>query len=132
MSADRENKHGGTVKSFIGLMVVLVLVAVIMPSCEPAFAAAVSPAKITLSKATTIYYDSNTFLTGKSVDTLVWSSDRNFNDTANYDCGVFLTNGTTAGPLKATILNDSSVIVTSATAGDSVKYYFFQVIIKKK
>ena len=121
-------------KGLMGLLAVVMVVAAVMvfaPGCETAEAAAVSPAKINPARNTVVYFGSNTFLTGKSCDTLVWSSDRNFNDTL-YTCAVFLTNGTTAGPLKATILNDSSVIVTSATAGDSVKYYFYQVLLKKK
>lgn len=119
-------------KGLMGLIVAMMAILVVVGGCEIAQAAAVSPAKINLPKSTTVYFDSNTFLTGKSCDTLIWSSDRNFNDTANYDCGIFLTNGTTAGPLKGAILNDSSIIVTSATAGDAVKYYFFQVVLKKK
>jgi len=118
-------------KGFMGLMVAMIAILAVIAGCETAEAAAVSPAKINPARNTVVYFGSNTFLTGKSCDTLVWSSDRNFNDTL-YTCAVFLTNGTTAGPLKATILNDSSVIVTSATAGDSVKYYFYQVLLKKK
>jgi len=115
----------------MAVMVVLLAVTVFMPGCETAEAAAVTPAKINPAKNTVIYFGDNTFLTGKVVDTLVWSSDRNFADTLYY-CAAFATGVTTTGYLTASILNDSSIIVTSSAAGDSLKKYFYQVYLKKK
>jgi hypothetical protein len=114
------------------LMVVAVMAIVTMPGCDTAFAAAVSPAKISPQRNTTIYFGDHTTATGKVVDTLVWSSDRNFNDTANYYCAAFATGVNTTGYLTVSILNDSSIIVTSSAAGDSLKKYFYQVLLKKK
>ena len=122
-------------KGLIGLVAVVVMVVgmmAIMPGCETAEAAAVSPAKINPARNTTIYFGDNTFLTGKVVDTLVWSSDRNFNDTANYYCAVLATGVTTTGSLTVSVLNDSSIIVSSSASGDSLKKYFYQVTLKKK
>jgi hypothetical protein len=119
-------------KRLMGLVAVAVLVAVVMPGCDTAFAAAVSPAKISPARNTTIYFGDHTTATGHVVDTLVWSSDRNFNDTANYYCAAFVSGVTTTGYLTVSILNDSSIIVTSSAAGDSLKKYFYQVVLKKK
>ena len=125
-------KHGGTVKGFIGLMVAMVAILVVVGGCEMAQAAAVSPAKINPQKNTVVYFGEHTFANEHYTDTLVWASDRNFNDTANYNCAVFVSGKTTTGILKGLVLNDSSIIVASSVVTDSTLVYYYQVMLQAK
>lgn len=124
-------------KGLMGLMVVLVVLAVMLV-LEPAMfgqaqaVSAVTPGQINPAKNTVIYFGMSDFITGKVVDTLVLSSDRNFADTANYHVAVLVTPIDALGILRAIVLNDSSVIVTSSAAADSLKTYYYEIVKKKK
>jgi len=107
-------------------LLALALVTVALAVTTPA------PAKVNLPKGTTMYFGHSRFLLTHNVDTLVWSSARKFVDSTNYYCGVFVSGRTTSGVLSATLLNDSSIIVTSTAAADSAFSYYYQVLLQAK
>jgi len=129
-----EDGHGGMMRTIlaVAVMVVAVVGVLTLGGCDIAQAAAVSPAKISPQKNTTVYFGTHTFANAHYTDTLVWSSDRNFNDTANYTCAVIVSGVTTSGILTGKVLNDSAVIVASTEVTDSVDTYSYEVLLKKK
>jgi len=115
-------------KTFIPLLVLSLLVAFLLP----APARAESSGKANFESGMVVYFGLGTTATGYSVDTVAFTSDRNFTDSAYYDIAVFVSNLNATGPWKASVLDDSSVVVTSATAGDSLKSYFYLIFYRPK
>jgi len=110
------------------------VVALALVACLAAFspARAESSGKANFESGMVVYFGLGTTATGYSVDTVAFTSDRNFTDSAHYDIAVFVSNLNATGPWKASVLDDSSVVVTSATAGDSLKSYFYLIFYRPK
>lgn len=108
------------------------LLLVIMTLVVTGTARAEVSAKMNFPSGAVVYYGMGTTTTGYCVDTVAFTSDRNFLDTAAYDVAVFVSNLNATGPWKAAVLNDSSVLVTSATAGDSLKSYYYLIFYRPK
>lgn len=93
-------------------------------------AAVVTPQRTFITGRSWMWYESATFANGDSVsavDTLVWSSDRNFSTDTNYTTAVFVSAATALGDLRAAILDDSTVLVNSDTADSGLTYYYLVV-----
>jgi len=115
----------------IALLAAFVVVAAIVFFSVPR-ADAESSGKMNFPSGAVVYFGMGTTTTGYCVDTVAFTSDRNFTDTSHYDIGVFVSNLDATGPWKAAVLNDSSVVVTSATAGDSLKSYYYLIFYRPK
>jgi len=92
-------------------------------------ATAVSPFKFSSIPATTTYWGKHTFHDTHYQDTLVFSSDRDFS-TSGESTAVFLQSIDCTGYLKASVLDDSSVIIQSDTDTDSTKSFWYVIINK--
>jgi hypothetical protein len=87
---------------------------------------AVSPHKISTIPSTTIYWANHRFRNSRIADTLVFAKARGFK-TAGDSTAIFVSGMTAAGILTATVLNDSSIIITSDAAADSSKSFWYLI-----
>lgn len=92
-------------------------------------ATAVSPLKFSSIPATTTYWGKHTFHDTHYKDTLIFSSDRDFS-TSGESTAVFVQSIDCTGYLKASVLDDSSVIIESDTDTDSTKSFWYVIINK--
>lgn len=89
-----------------------------------------APNKYSVVPGTTVYWDKNRFNDLHQADTLLFSKDRDFT-TSGESTAVFLTGIGTAGFLTASVLDDSSVIITTSAVTDTNKSYWWQINLKK-
>jgi hypothetical protein len=115
----------------IALFAAFIVLASVVFFSVPRARAEVS-AKMNFPSGAVVYYGMGTTTTGHVADTVAFTSDRNFLDTAAYDIAVFVSNLDGAGYWKASLLNDSSVLVTSSAAGDSLKSYYYLIFYRPK
>lgn len=108
------------------------LLALLIAFTVPTPARAESSGKMNFPSGAVIYFGLGTTTTGCSVDSVAFTSDRNFADSAHYDIAVLVSNVDATGVWKAAVLNDSVVLVTSSVAGDSLKSYFYEIIYRPK
>jgi len=110
------------------ILITLIIVAiVVMAGCL--LATEVTPNKGSFVPATTVYFDVGQFHDTHYTDTLIFTSNRNF--TSAESTAVFVQSIDCTGYLKASILDDSSVVITSTVETDSTKKFFWLIITKQ-
>ena len=89
-----------------------------------------APNKFSAVPGTTIYFDRNRFNDLHQADTLLFSKARGFT-VSGESTAVFLTGINTAGFITASVLDDSSVIITTTAVTDTNKSYWWQIIVRR-
>lgn len=89
-----------------------------------------APNKFSTVPGTTVYFDRNRFNDLHQADTLIFSKARGFTPSGE-STAVFLTGINTAGFLTASVLDDSSVIITTTAVADTNKSYWWQIILRR-